>query len=254
MATQQHIFWDNDGTLVDSESLAMAVAVDAVIAAFADFTDPSTFPPSDRMALITGWAGLQFGQMLDITEMRYNSVLPKSTRAEVVEQCRIDTLHVLQTVEVIPGVADVIDHFAQRDILSSVVTSSALERVLPGLAHTELLPRFTDLNGQRVYSAETTLPTPQPKPHPAIYLYALDRHNADPRDVVAIEDSPSGVRAAKAAGIRVIGWTAAPHITDKIGHAERLRDAGAFMTVGQPAQLRDAIVRAFEEPAHTFTR
>jgi HAD superfamily hydrolase (TIGR01509 family) len=45
----------------------------------------------------------------------------------------------------------------------------------------------------------------QPKPAPDIYLEACRRLGVEPADTVAIEDSPSGVAAAKAAGLFVIG-------------------------------------------------
>ena len=43
------------------------------------------------------------------------------------------------------------------------------------------------------------------KPAPDIYLMAAERMGLSTDDAVAIEDSPSGIRAAKAAGIRTIG-------------------------------------------------
>jgi HAD superfamily hydrolase (TIGR01509 family) len=42
------------------------------------------------------------------------------------------------------------------------------------------------------------------KPAPDVYLAAAKRLGADPRQMVAIEDSPNGVRAAKAAGMAVV--------------------------------------------------
>jgi HAD superfamily hydrolase (TIGR01509 family) len=43
------------------------------------------------------------------------------------------------------------------------------------------------------------------KPHPAAYLRAAELLGVDPRDCVAIEDSPPGVAAAVAAGAATIG-------------------------------------------------
>jgi HAD superfamily hydrolase (TIGR01509 family) len=44
-----------------------------------------------------------------------------------------------------------------------------------------------------------------PKPHPDIYLRAAARLEVAPANGIVIEDSPTGVAAAKAAGMRVIG-------------------------------------------------
>ncbi len=43
------------------------------------------------------------------------------------------------------------------------------------------------------------------KPDPALYLHAADQLNVDPKDCIAIEDSPTGVRAARDAGMYCIG-------------------------------------------------
>jgi len=47
------------------------------------------------------------------------------------------------------------------------------------------------------------------KPHPEPYLLAATKLGVDPTRCVAIEDSPTGVRSAVAAGCRVI---AVPHV------------------------------------------
>ena len=49
----------------------------------------------------------------------------------------------------------------------------------------------------------------QGKPHPEPYLLAATKLGVDPARCVAIEDSPTGVRSALAAGCRVI---AVPHV------------------------------------------
>lgn len=45
-----------------------------------------------------------------------------------------------------------------------------------------------------------------PKPKPDLYLYAAQRLGAEPQACVVIEDSPTGARAAKAAGMRCLGY------------------------------------------------
>jgi HAD superfamily hydrolase (TIGR01509 family) len=45
----------------------------------------------------------------------------------------------------------------------------------------------------------------RPKPEPDLYLRACAKLGVAPRDAVAIEDSPTGVRAARAAGMTCIG-------------------------------------------------
>ena len=45
---------------------------------------------------------------------------------------------------------------------------------------------------------------PQVKPAPDLYIAALDCLQVAPSDAIAIEDSPNGVAAAKAAGMRCV--------------------------------------------------
>lgn len=57
----------------------------------------------------------------------------------------------------------------------------------------------------------------QGKPDPAIYLLAAERLGVAPRECLAFEDSPTGARAARAAGMRVV---AIPSAGQSFGEAE----------------------------------
>lgn len=50
-----------------------------------------------------------------------------------------------------------------------------------------------------------------PKPWPDLYLHAAAALGVAPGDCVVVEDSPTGARAAKAAGIRCFGLSAQPN-------------------------------------------
>jgi beta-phosphoglucomutase-like phosphatase (HAD superfamily) len=56
-------------------------------------------------------------------------------------------------------------------------------------------------------------------------VYAAEQMGVPPSNCVVLEDSPSGVQAAIAADMKVIGILAASHIQP--GHSEPLRAAGA---------------------------
>jgi beta-phosphoglucomutase len=57
------------------------------------------------------------------------------------------------------------------------------------------------VNGQQVE---------RPKPFPDIYLKAAEQLGFDARDCIVFEDSPTGVEAARAAGMRVVGIETTP--------------------------------------------
>jgi HAD superfamily hydrolase (TIGR01509 family) len=50
----------------------------------------------------------------------------------------------------------------------------------------------------------------RPKPFPDIYLCAARKLGAEPRNCIVFEDSPTGVEAARAAGMRVVGVETTP--------------------------------------------
>jgi len=81
------------------------------------------------------------------------------------------------------------------------------------LGHTGLRARFEG----RIFSAEDV---PHPKPAPDLFLFAARTLGADPARTTVVEDTPTGILAAKSAGMRAIGFAA-------MTPAARLREAGA---------------------------
>src|SRR5687767_517013 len=96
-------------------------------------------------------------------------------------------------LEPYPGVVEFIKDLATRHPLA-LVTSS-----LPSEAKTVL--RAFDITGcfQATVTADDIT---KGKPDPEGYLKGAAALNVDPKDCVVIEDAPSGVRAAKAAGMQ----------------------------------------------------
>ena len=82
------------------------------------------------------------------------------------------------------------------DVPMAVATSTRGERARLKLASTGLDRYFSHV----VTSSDVA----QAKPAPDLYLLAAERLGIAPRDCIALEDSEYGVRAASAAGIRVI--------------------------------------------------
>ena len=72
----------------------------------------------------------------------------------------------------------------------------------------------------------------EPKPSPDIYLRACELLGAEPSQSIALEDSPTGVAAARAAGLFVIGIPSFPGVVldsaDLVGESlsdQRVREA-----------------------------
>lgn len=91
-----------------------------------------------------------------------------------------------------PGITGLLTAAAQRGIPAAVVSSSPLSWVAPHLARTNL---------RRLLAFLVTGDEVAAKPAPDLYLTALRRAAVPASAAVAFEDSPTGVRAARAAGI-----------------------------------------------------
>jgi HAD superfamily hydrolase (TIGR01509 family) len=117
---------------------------------------------------------------------------PEEISAEVVR--RLESRY-RERLPVLPGAREAVERLAARWPLA---LASSSNRELIDLA-LELLG-VRDLFAATVSSEEVA----RGKPAPDVYLQAARRLGADPARAAAVEDSHNGIRAAKAAGMRVI--------------------------------------------------
>ena len=94
------------------------------------------------------------------------------------------------------GVAELIAEAKEAGLTLAVASSSSFAWVNGHLDRLGLLPSF-----DAVCTRDDVVDT---KPDPAVYCLALERLGVEPCDAFAIEDSPNGVTAAKAAGLRCV--------------------------------------------------
>jgi HAD superfamily hydrolase (TIGR01509 family) len=105
-----------------------------------------------------------------------------------------------QGTPLIPGIIAVFDALDAARIPYAVGSNGTPEKMRITLGQHGLLPRFrATLSGQAIGN---------PKPAPDLYLATAAACGADPALCVVIEDSPSGARAALAAGIPCLGFAA----------------------------------------------
>ncbi|URZ18420.1 HAD family hydrolase [Clostridium felsineum] len=98
----------------------------------------------------------------------------------------------------IKGIDELILSLKDRGIKICVASSSRKENVEVILAKTKLIKYFDYIiSGSEVQKG---------KPNPEIFLKAADKLNADITDCVVIEDTRNGVRAAKAAKMKCVGF------------------------------------------------
>lgn len=115
-----------------------------------------------------------------------------------------------------PGLTTLLDELEAAGIARAVATSAAAARTL------ETLKAFG--MDQRFSVVLTSADAKKAKPDPEIFLLAAAKLNAKVTESLVIEDSVAGVQAAKAAGMKCIGYTS-------IDRFQNLRQAGADETI-----------------------
>jgi len=101
----------------------------------------------------------------------------------------------------IPGVREMLPKLG---LPFCVASSGTLERIRYALDVTGLL----GLMEPHLFSAAMVA---KGKPAPDLFLHAAASMRAHPRKCLVIEDSPAGVAAARAAGMRVLAFTGGAH-------------------------------------------
>ncbi len=217
----KHILFDNDGTIVDSE----IIAVRATLRLLA----PYGFEMSER-EYAQRYPGLLERDILSAINAEYGIIVDDDyfdQLREAHKQGFDDELRV------IPGMDNI---FKGLKVPKSIVSNASRRHVEYCLQRLNL---YDSLDGQ-IFSAEQV---GQPKPQPDVYLLALETLQLQPYEVLVIEDSPTGVQAAYAAGLEVIGFLGAAHIHP--GHDTRLLEAGAKYLATEAEQLT-ALLQQFK--------
>jgi HAD superfamily hydrolase (TIGR01509 family) len=115
-------------------------------------------------------------------------------------------------VKLIPGVEIFLRELKIAGVKTGIATSASSYRTLRTLQLLNLEDKFAAvITGDDVSAG---------KPNPAAYRLAAERMNLKADQLLVLEDAPTGVQAAKAAGMRCIG-------VSSNGRAEVLRLAGA---------------------------
>ena len=129
-------------------------------------------------------------------------------------------------VEPMPGAVELIDAIRGSGTPIALATNSGREFATRALRAAGVYGHF-----DAVVSAEDVA---RPKPAPDVYLAAAAAVGAAPEECVALEDSETGVAAAKAAGMTVIGVPSFPGIdldaADLV--VESLRDGAVWDLLG----------------------
>ncbi len=180
----QLVIFDCDGVLVDSETLASELQVER----FAEIGMPMT-----AAEITERFLGRSIGYVNAAIVEQLGGPLPVDR--EQYWEGRYRQL-MTERLRPIPGVAEALE---QITLPVCVASSSGPESIAFKLSLCGLAERF----GDRIFSATQVR---HGKPAPDLFLLAADRLDADPARCAVIEDSPVGVQAARAAGMRTFAY------------------------------------------------
>ena len=206
-ATKQvtHVIFDNDGLLLDTETIYTRVFTQI----FAQWSVP--FDLHFKLRLM----GCSAAETAALCVKNYNLPI---TAAEFQQQSTALQMEAFQHCPLMPGATRLVCHLAERKIPIAVATSSMRKTFdLKIREHGELFTLMDVIvtgDDPAVLSA---------KPAPDIFLEARRRLAPDvpASNFLVFEDAPNGVRAALAAGMQCI-WVADPIYDYSLDHADLL--------------------------------
>jgi HAD superfamily hydrolase (TIGR01509 family) len=186
VAAPAAVVFDNDGLLLDTESVWTRAEQDLFARRGTEFT------PADKRELV-GTSAAIAGAVL---ERRLGE---PGRAAELIEELNALVVAELEHgVEAMVGARELLGRLRDRETPIGLVSNSPLRFVVRSLQIVGLQDHFDIVLSAHEVAA--------PKPAPDPYLEACRRLGVDAGpSVVALEDSPTGVAAARAAGLTVIG-------------------------------------------------
>ena len=184
------VIFDMDGVIVDSENLNQR----ATLKTYRDLGLSYTKAEEEEMKELIGatrrysWELRKERFHLPNTIEYYISIMEKN-RKELVEK---------EGLKLIPGCGELIYDLYENKFPMAVATSAPRHEIVDNLKRVQLIDYFEHLiSGMNCEKG---------KPDPEIFLKAAKELKVNPENCLVIEDSKNGVIAAKAAGMRCVGY------------------------------------------------
>ncbi|MGD9638806.1 MAG: HAD family hydrolase [Alphaproteobacteria bacterium] len=197
------IIFDCDGVLIDSEVGGCQTEAKMLSSLGFKIT---------YQDIVKRFTGMKTEEMYRILQEEQSITIPDNFEDDVMQE----TLNVFaKTLKPIKG----IKQFLKKNTLPVCIASgSKPERLESTLKITKLYDFFAP----HIFSTNLVR---NGKPAPDIFYYCAEKMLIAPVKCLVVEDSPSGIKGAKKAGMNVIGFTGGSHC--QTGHNDVLKDAGA---------------------------
>jgi HAD superfamily hydrolase (TIGR01509 family) len=182
------VIFDCDGVLVDSEGISNAVLAAALRALGIDISAQEAHD---------AYRGMFLSEIRADAERRLGAPLPPDFM-ETFERDREDAFRA--SLRPVPGAAEAVKAVKELGFDVCVASQGKLSKTELTLTLTGLRDLF---GGDAVFSAHSV---ERGKPAPDLFLHAAATMGVKPDRAVVVEDTMIGVRAALAAGMRVIAY------------------------------------------------
>lgn len=180
----QGIIFDFDGVLIDSEN----ANIQAAIKTFNDINKPLSITETD---LIPGRSSLDFIPYF----LRERGIDNSAEHQKLYETNRANYNMLWENVVTMPsGIQETIETLFARGKKLAIATTNRQETV------ERFFKKFGMRNKFSIVITNENIK--KRKPDPEIYLSAIKQLNFKEQNIIAIEDTATGLKAAKAAGIR----------------------------------------------------
>lgn len=221
----QLIIFDNDGVLIDSEiiwhqffiaelaRLGFTMTVEESFQLFSGINHQKSLEAILEEKLGLSGSELNFSKIGDETEASYPSLL--------------------KPVQNIQGVLDFID---SKNIQKCIASNGDFEYIKRTLEITGLKKYFDDEN---IFGVEDKALR---KPDPYVFLQALNKFSVSPENCLIVEDHPLGIKAAKKAEIKAVGFLGASHARNE-KHREWIIHSNPEIVINNSLELLDLFTK-----------
>lgn len=222
------IIFDNDGVLIDSEiiwhqfcaaemtRLGYPMTIDQSLKLFSAVSHEKTLADILTEKYGSSELGLDFSKIAHETEANYPSLLKP-----------------------VKGIQQVLDFLDNKKIKKCVASNGDLEYIKYTLQITSLTKYFND---RALVGVEGTI---KRKPEPDVFLQAAHIFAVPPEHCLVVEDHALGIKAAKAANMKVIGFLGASH-AQSIEHHNWIANSEPTMIVNNANELLELLEREFK--------
>lgn len=187
--------FDMDGTLLDSMGMWVHVGD--------NFLARMGIPDPDHL----GAEVITMSMRQSVQFLREKFSLPQSEEELMEAVDKMVEEQYFHTLPAKPGARELLERFSREGVPMAVTTATDRYLVEAALDRTGLLPHFS-----RIFTCgEVGLP----KDDPAFFRYVARELGVEPEEITVFDDALYAVRAAAAAGLRVVGVEDSENVPDR---------------------------------------